>query len=104
MLGRSGTGKTTSAIYKMIAYSYLFKKLLQTELKSQEKITELPSMHVVLITASDILIKSIQKQYGEIDIGIQNSLRSKTQQRLLTANEKEKMLSGSVPDLRKVAD
>jgi len=77
VIGRSGTGKTTSAIMRMFSIDMLFKlrttlyknkinKLLSSTRFSSDDMAQQIGLHCVFVTASPILITEVKRYYMKL--------------------------------------
>ena len=80
-IGRSGTGKTTSSILRLLSTEILFRYTLRDRTKqfSATDIDRSTLLHTVFVTASPVLTNEVKRFYEKISEHIKDKLRKKSQ-------------------------
>ena len=84
-IGRSGTGKTTSAVLRLFALEILFKIRSALFLKkgplTSEDANQLTGLHSVIVTASPVLTNEIRRFYESFQGRIIAELKKREEKR-----------------------
>lgn len=88
-IGRSGTGKTTCSILRLLSTEILFRFALRDKSKrfSPEELDRSTLLHTVFVTASPVLTNEVKKYYERISGHIKDKLKARDEK--IRAKEQE---------------
>ena len=79
ILGRSGTGKTTSAVLRMFASEILFKYKIRPKLQPfcPDDLKRTTPLHCIFVTASPVLTHEVKRFYSKIKSNLSDELQER---------------------------
>ena len=100
-IGRSGTGKTTCALFRLFATEILFKAksnfanrgILKDTRFHAEDIDTSCGLHTVFVTASPVLTNEVRRYYDHLNSKIKEELNKKDKQAKLKENPDIEIIS-----------
>ena len=96
ILGRSGTGKTTSAVLRMFASEILFKNKIKPKSRQlcPSDIKRVTSLHCMFVTASPVLTHEVKRFYSKMKTHLCDQLQEridKNKEKIETENNLEEI-------------
>ena len=95
-LGRSGTGKTTASVFKVLALQLLFVAYAKKKTLNKKKIVlthkdleTYTGVKIAFATASPVLTNEVRKYYDEMVTKVKKHLKIKDQERIERRKQKE---------------
>ena len=100
ILGRSGTGKTTSAVLRMFASEILFKYKIRPKVQpfGPDDLKRTTPLHCIFVTASPVLTHEVKRFYSKIKKHLSDELQERIN-RKKAAEQKFEVVGDDLDDL-----